>query len=152
MGNATAMLSRKPSAELIAIIAVGVTVLLAALGQAAWLDGKIERVDVRLSQKIAGLDVKLSDEIKALDTKLSGEIKALDTKLSGEIKTLDANLGGEIKALDVKLSGEIKGVDDNLDERISNLQQGQAAIRERLAAVEGRVGEVPMLNRQQVES
>ena len=108
MGDATAMQSRKPSAELIAIVAVGVTVLLAVLGQAVWLDGKIERVDARLS--------------------------------------------GKIERLDAKFSNEIKRVEDNLNGRISNLQQGQAAIRERLAAVEGRVAEVPILNRQQVES
>ena len=104
MGDITAMLS----AELIAIVAVGVTVLLAVLGQAAWLDGKIERVDARLS--------------------------------------------GKIERLDAKLSNEIKRMEDNLNGRISNLQQGQAAIGERLAAVEGRVAEVPILNRQQVES
>lgn len=115
MGDTTAMLS----AELIAIVAVGVTVLLAVLGQAAWLDGKIERLDSRLSGKVERLDTKLSDEIKALDTKLSGEVKR---------------------------------VEDNLDGRISVLQQGQAAIRERLAAVEGRIAEMPMLNRQQVDS
>ena len=119
MGNATATLSRKPSAEMIAIIAVGVSVLLAVLGQAVWLDGKIERVDVRLSERVERLDTKLSEEIKALDRKLSGEIKR---------------------------------VEGNLDGRISILQQGQAAIRERLAAVEGRVAEMPMLNRRQVES
>ena len=152
MSDATAMLSRKPSAELIAIVVVGVTVLLAVLGQAAWLDGKIERLDGRLSERVERLDTKLSEEIKALETKLSQEIKALETKLSQEIKALDTKLSQEIKALDTKLSGEIKRVEGNLDGRISILQQGQAAIRERLAAVEGRVAEVPTLNRQQVES
>ena len=47
--------SRKASAELIAIAALGVTVLLAVFSQAAWLDGKIERQGNRLEEKIEAL-------------------------------------------------------------------------------------------------
>ena len=97
MGDATEMPSRKLSAELLAIFAVGVTVLLAVFGQAAWLDGKIERVEA-------------------------------------------------------KLSGELKRVEDRLDIRITSLQQGQAAIRERLAAVESHIAAVPVSMQEQAES
>ena len=82
--------------------AIALTVLLAVLGQAAWLDGKIER-----------LGTKLGDEIARLD--------------------------GKIERLDTKLTGEIKRMEDRLDAKIETLQEGQAAIRERLAGVESRV-------------
>ncbi len=108
MGDSTEMPSRKPSAELLAIIAVGVTVLLAVFGQAAWLDRKIERVEARLND--------------------------------------------EIRAVDAELSGEFKRVEDRLDIRLASLQQGQAAIRERLAAVESRVTAVPASMQEQAES
>lgn len=119
MGDSTEMPSRKPSAELLAIVAVGITVLLAVFGQAAWLDRKIERVGARLN-----------DEIRAVDLKLSAEIKAVDAELSGEFKR----------------------VEDRLDIRLASLQQGQAAIRERLAAVESRVTAVPASVQEQAES
>ena len=76
--------TRKPIGELMPFIVLSVTILLAVFGQAAWLDGKIER---------------------------------LDSKLTNEIKQMEIRLG-------VKIDG---------------LQQGQAAIRERLAALESRV-------------
>ena len=130
MGASTEMPSRKPSAELLAILAVGITVLLAVFGQAAWLDRKIERFEARLS-----------DEIRAVDLKLSAEIKAVDAKLSDGIKAVDA-----------ELSGEFKRVEDRLHIRFADLQQGQAAIRERLAAVESRVATVPASMQEQAES
>ena len=46
---------RRASPELVAVVSVGVTILLAVLGQAAWLDGKIERVDARLGAQIKSL-------------------------------------------------------------------------------------------------
>lgn len=76
---------RRASPELVAVVSLGVTILLAVLGQAAWLDGKIERVDARLG---------------------------------AQIERVEAELGG----------------------RIESLQTGQAAIRERLAALEVGVG------------
>ena len=78
---------RRASPELVAVVSLGVTILLAVLGQAAWLDGKIERVDA---------------------------------KLGAQIERVEADLGV----------------------RIESLQTGQAAIRERLAALEVGVGMV----------
>ena len=57
---------RRASPELVAVITLGVTILLAVLGQAAWLDGKIERVDTRLSEQIEGVDAKLTAQIENL--------------------------------------------------------------------------------------
>ncbi len=119
---------RKAGAELMPFVALGVTVLLATFGQAAWLDGKIER-----------LDTKLSGEIHSLDAKLSGEIQNLDAKLSREIRNLDAKLSGEIQNLDAKLSGEIQRVESRLNIGLENHQVGLAEVRERLAALESRV-------------
>ena len=105
---------RKAGTELMPFVALGVTVLLATFGQAAWLDGKIERLDAKLSGEIHSLDAKLSGEIRNLDAKLSGEIQNLDAKLSREIRNLDAKLSGEIQNLDAKLSGEIQRVESRL--------------------------------------
>ena len=73
---------RKPGAESIPFVALGVTVLLATFGQAAWLDGKIERLDAKLSGEIHSLDAKLSGEIRSLDAKLSGEIQRVESRLN----------------------------------------------------------------------
>lgn len=49
--------ARRASPELVAVIALGVTILLTVLGQAAWLDGKIERVDTKLTAQIENLQM-----------------------------------------------------------------------------------------------
>ena len=131
--------SRKAGTELMPFVALGVTVLLATFGQAAWLDGKIERLDAKLSGEIHSLDAKLSREIRNLDAKLSGEIQNLDAKLSREIRNLDAKLSGEIQNLDAKLSGEIQRVESRLNIGLQNHQVGLSEVRERLAALESRV-------------
>ena len=51
MDNETATRAGKLNSEFWAIVGVGLVVL----GQAAWLDAKIERVDVRLKSKIENL-------------------------------------------------------------------------------------------------
>ncbi len=97
MNNQSA--SRRPNPEFWAIIAVGVAVL----GQAVWLDAKIERVDARLEVRIEGSEARLETKIQDSETRLEARIQRLEIK-------------------------------------IGSLQEGQAAIRERLAVVEGYVG------------
>ena len=58
MGTECATPGRKPTAELIAIIAVGVAVL----GQAAWLDGKIEGLlegQAEIRELLAAMETRL---------------------------------------------------------------------------------------------
>ena len=60
MGTRCATPGRKPTAELIAIIAVGVAVL----GQAAWLDGKIERVkegQAEIRERLAAIETRFAN-------------------------------------------------------------------------------------------
>lgn len=104
---------RKPGADLIPFVALGLTVLLATFGQAAWLDGKIERLDAKLTSEILRVDAKLTSEIQRVDAKLTGEIQRVDAKLSGEIQT----------------------VEDRLNIGLQNHQDGLAEVRERLVAV-----------------
>ena len=57
MGTRCATLGRKPTTELIAILAVGIAVL----GQAAWLDGKIERLQegqAELRERLAAIETR----------------------------------------------------------------------------------------------
>ena len=67
--------TRKLSAEVVAILAIGVTVLLAVFAQAAWLDGKIERLGTELRSEIK--DVRF--EIRDLRDDLGARIEALQT-------------------------------------------------------------------------
>lgn len=65
--------SRRASPELVAVLSLGVTILLAVLGQAAWLDGKIERVDARLSAQIDGLhtgQAAIRERLAALEARV----------------------------------------------------------------------------------
>ena len=56
MADQDAVPARKlMSAELIAVVAMGITVLLAVFSQAAWLDGKIERLGAELRAEIGSL-------------------------------------------------------------------------------------------------
>ena len=73
---------RKPGADLIPFVALGLTVLLATFGQAAWLDGKIERLDAKLTSEIRRVDAKLTSEIQRVDAKLSGEIQRVEDRLN----------------------------------------------------------------------
>ena len=73
---------RKPGADLIPFVALGLTVLLATFGQAAWLDGKIERLDAKLTSEIRRMGAKLTSEIQRVDAKLSGEIQRVEDRLN----------------------------------------------------------------------
>ena len=73
MSNATESKSRRASPELVAVLSLGVTILLAVLGQAAWLDGKIERVDARLGTQI--------DSLHAGQTAIRERLAALEARV-----------------------------------------------------------------------
>ncbi len=116
MSNANGSRLRRASSELIAVLSLGLTILLAVLGQAVWLDGKIERGDARLAAQIERVDTKLATQIDSVDARLSAQIESVDTRLSEQIDSVDARLS----------------------EQIEGLHAGQAAIRERLVAIEAR--------------
>ena len=62
MGTQCATPGRKPTTELIAIIAVGVAVLC----QAAWLDGKIERLHEgqgEIRERLAAIETRLANPV-----------------------------------------------------------------------------------------
>ena len=107
MTNASEGWLRRATPELVAVISLGLTILLTVLGQAVWLDGKIERVDARLSAQIERVDAKLTAQIENVDARLTAQIEKVDTRLSTQIE---------------------------------GLQAGQAAIRERLVAIEALSG------------
>ena len=66
MNNAIDSKSRRASPELVAVLSLGVTILLAVLGQAAWLDGRIERADASLGAQIERGDASLGAQIESL--------------------------------------------------------------------------------------
>ena len=55
MNDAAELRTRRASPELVAVVSLGLTILLTVLGQAAWLDGKIERADAKLGTQIESL-------------------------------------------------------------------------------------------------
>ena len=74
MSNAIESKSRRASPELVAVLSLGVTILLAVLGQAAWLDGKIERADARLGAQIESLhagQTAIRERLAALEARSS---------------------------------------------------------------------------------
>ena len=74
VSNAIESKSRRASPELVAVLSLGVTILLAVLGQAAWLDGKIERADARLGAQIEGLhagQTAIRERLAALEARAS---------------------------------------------------------------------------------
>lgn len=81
MSNATESKPRRASPELVAVISLGVTILLAVLGQSVWLDGKIERVDARLGAQI--------DSLHAGQTAIRERLAALEARVA----SLEARVG-----------------------------------------------------------
>jgi len=79
--------SRRASPELVAVFSLGVTILLAVLGQAAWLDGKIERVDARLGAQIESLhagQAAIRERLAAIEARvgaLEARVGALEARL-----------------------------------------------------------------------
>lgn len=71
MNNAAEFRTRRASPELVAVVSLGLTILLTVLGQAAWLDGKIERVDAKLGAQIESLQTgqaAIRERLAALET------------------------------------------------------------------------------------
>ena len=99
MGSEPTTLPRKPSADLMAIVAVGVTVILSTFGQAAWLDGKIERQGTNLRGEIERLADRLDLKINSLQhgqveirERLAGVesgLEAVESRLDGVESRLD---------------------------------------------------------------
>ena len=72
MNNAAELRTRRASPELVAVVSLGLTILLTVLGQAAWLDGKIERVDAKLGAQIESLQTgqaAIRERLAALEAK-----------------------------------------------------------------------------------
>ena len=79
MADQPAVPARKLSAEFFAIVAIGVTVL----AQAAWLDGKIERLGAELRSEIRS-------EIREVRVDLGAEIREVREDLGAKIEALQA--------------------------------------------------------------
>ncbi|MCY4256487.1 MAG: hypothetical protein OXE51_10315 [Gammaproteobacteria bacterium] len=97
MSNAKESRLRRASPELIAMLSLGLTILLAVLGQAVWLDGKIERVDARLAAQIERVDTKLTAQIESVDARLSARIEDLhagQADIRERLVAIEARSGG----------------------------------------------------------
>ena len=95
MSNATPSKSRRASPELVAVLSLGVTILLAVLGQAAWLDGKIERVDARLGAQIESLhagQAAIRERLAALEARV-GALDARVGSLEVQVGALEIRFG-----------------------------------------------------------
>lgn len=80
MNDAAELRTRRASPELVAVVSLGLTILLTVLGQAAWLDGKIERVDVKLGAQIESLQTgqaAIRERLAALEAQ-AGRANASD--------------------------------------------------------------------------
>lgn len=113
MVEQAAVPARRLSAEFVAIVAVGVSVLLAVFAQAAWLDGKFERIDASFER----LDARFTAKFERLDAKFTARFEQLDARFTARFEQLDARFTVKIEALQV----------------------GQASLDKRLAVVESHV-------------
>ena len=78
MADKSAVPARKLSAEFFAIVAIGVTVL----AQAAWLDGKIERLGAELRSEIRSETRDVRDDLGAKIEALQAGQASLDKRLA----------------------------------------------------------------------
>ncbi len=116
--------SRKPIAEFIPFASFALAVLLAVLGQAVWLDGKIER----------------------LDTKLTGEIKRTEERLNTKFEALQEGQAAIRERL-AGLESRVAGLDDRvaaLENRVAGLEIRMAGLENRMAGLESRVDALPV--------
>ena len=123
MGSEPTTLPRKPSADLMTIVAVGVTVILSTFGQAAWLDGKIERLD---------------GKIERLGTNLRGEIERLEDRLDLKINSLQR---GQVEIRE-RLAGVESGL-EAVESRLDGVESRLDGVESRLDAMEYRGGANP---------
>ena len=103
MSNATESKSRRASPELVAVLSLGVTILVAVLGQAAWLDGKIERVDARLGAQIESLhagQAAIRERIAALEERV-GALNDRVGSLELKVGALEVRIGAVEARIDV---------------------------------------------------
>ena len=103
------------SAEFIAILSVGATLvgIIAVFG--ALILTSINRAEARLNRRIDSLEVRqdtsetrLHEEITASEARTTAEIKASETRLHEEITASEARTTAEIKASETRLHEEIK--------------------------------------------
>ena len=97
MADQPSVPARKLSAEFFAIVAIGVTVL----AQAAWLDGKIERLGAELRSEIRDVRDDLGSEIRAVRDDLGSEIRDVRDDLGAKIEALHAGQASLDKRLAV---------------------------------------------------
>ena len=139
MGSEPTTLTRKPSVDLMAVVAVGVTVMLSVFGQAAWLDGKIERLDAKLSGKIERVDGK----IERVEHRLGLKIDSLQ-RGQVEIRERLAGVESGLEAVESRLDGvesRLDGVENRLDgveSRLDGVESRLDGVENRLAAMENR--------------
>lgn len=103
MSKATESRLHKSNPERSAMLSLGVTILLAVLGQAVWLDGKIERVDARLGAQIEGLhagQAAIRERLAALEARV-GALDARIGTLEVRVGALDTRVG----ALESRIGG-----------------------------------------------
>ena len=86
MSKATERRLHRPNPERVAMLSLGVTILLAVLGQAVWLDGKMERMAARLSAQIESLQAgqaAIRERLAALDARVGSlevQVGALEVR------------------------------------------------------------------------
>jgi len=106
------------------------------------LDERVESLRNELLAEIRGVDERLKSTKTELLTEIrrvEGRVDALDEKFTGRLNALEEKFTERLNALDEKFTGRL----DALNEKFEGLKHEVRTvleIRERLAAVEARVG------------
>lgn len=121
MADQAAVPAPRMSAEFVAIVAIGVTLLLAMFSQFIWLDGKFGLVDgkfERMEGKFGARFEQIDAKFERMEARFDARFEQLDRKID--------NLAAELRA------------------EIGILRAGQASLDKRLAVVESHVLGVPL--------
>ena len=88
-----------------------------------------------LSQQISGVRSDLTQQISGV----RGEIREIRSDLTQQINEVRSDLTQQIKDVRSDLTQQINDVSGDLTQQIDVMQEGQAAIRERMTVVEQRL-------------
>ena len=116
--------------------AIVVTMMFAYL---TFLTQQISDVRNDLTQQISGLRSDLTQQISEVRSDLTQQIKDVRSDLTQQINDVRSDLTQQINDVRGDLTQQINDVRGDLTGQINLMQEGQAAIRERMTAVEQRL-------------
>ena len=131
-GNAINEVAVDVSAELIGIVAVGVS-----------LGGLVVGLFVWVRSDVTGAEAGLGARIDGAEERLGARIDGAEERLGARIDRVDEGLGKRIDQVEERLGKRIDQVEERLGKRIDTLATDEAALARSVAWMQGAVGVRP---------